>query len=108
MSKEFRVATRREVHGLVEVTDTMTGLRCARLVDLSSTGMQVAGPLPLTSDALYQWRFALPGHDPEHPVQCGVHVLWTSTQAPGAYAAGLRFIQIDREAREAIRRWCES
>lgn len=107
MNEEFRNATRRELHTVVEVIDTMTGARCGRVVDLSSTGMQLAGSTPLTNDALYQWEFALPGGGLQRAVVCGVHVLWTSTPAPGEYTAGVRFIQIDRASREAIRQWCE-
>lgn len=108
-SADYRNATRRELRGSFEVTDCMTGLRVGHLIDLSGTGLQVATSAPLIQDALYQWRFPLPGAGSQTPteVECGVHVLWISSEIPGEYTAGGRFIQLSREARERIRAWSE-
>lgn len=108
-SAEFRNATRREVDGVFEVVDTMTELRVGQLVDLSSTGLQVLCQGPLQEDALYQWRFAIPGAggQPAREVECGIHVLWVSAEMPGRYEVGGRFIQISSEAKQDIMAWCE-
>lgn len=108
-SADYRNATRRELKGSFEVTDSMTGLRVGHLVDLSGTGLQVATAAPLAQDALYQWQFLLPatGNQPASAVECGIHVLWVSTETPGEYTAGGRFIQISRAVRDRIAAWCE-
>ena len=108
-SADYRNAIRRELRGSFEVTDSMTGLRVGHLIDLSSTGLQVATAMPLSQDALYQWRLPLPpiGNRPATEVECGVHVLWVSAETPGEYTAGGRFIQIARDVRERIATWSE-
>ena len=59
--------------------------------------------------ALYQWRFPLPSPGGQAPleVECGIHVLWVSSETPGEYTAGGRFIQISRNTRDRIRAWSE-
>lgn len=108
-SADYRNATRRDLKGSFEVTDSMTGLRVGHLIDLSGTGLQVATSAPLIQDALYQWRFPLPttGGQQQIEVECGIHVLWVSSETPGEYTAGGRFIQISRNAREHIQAWSE-
>ena len=108
-SADYRNATRRELKGSFEVTDSMTGLRVGHLIDLSGTGVQVATGTPLIQDALYQWRFPLPSPGGQAPleVECGIHVLWVSSETPGEYTAGGRFIQISRNTRDRIRAWSE-
>ena len=108
-SADYRNAVRRELRGSFEVTDSMTGLRVGHLVDLSATGLQVATAAPLIQDALYQWRFPLPaaGNQPAFEAECGIHVLWVSSETPGEYTAGGRFIQISRNTRDRIRAWSE-
>ncbi len=108
-SAEYRNATRRDLKGSFEITDSMTGLRVGHLIDLSGTGLQVATSAPLIQDALYQWRFPLPATSGQQPieVECGIHVLWISSETPGEYTAGGRFIQIARETRDRIRAWTE-
>ena len=109
-SSNFRNATRRDLRFTLDVMDCMTELNTGRLVDLSGTGLQIATPAPLIQDALYQWRFTLPAHgdQPQTDVDCGVHVLWVSSDPAGNYTAGGRFIQIPTAARDRIRAWCES
>ncbi len=102
---EYRNATRRELPTRVDVLDCMTGQLAGHIVDISASGLQLASPLPMTNDALYQWRFTLPFGE---VVECGVHVLWVSATRPGEYAAGARFILIPRVQQERIRIWCES
>lgn len=108
-SADYRNATRRDLKGSFEVTDSMTGLRVGHLFDLSGTGLQLATAAPLTQDALYQWQFPIPAAGGQSPfdVECGIHVLWVSSETPGEYIAGGRFIQISREVRERIIAWCE-
>ena len=104
-NSEYRNATRRELDTRVDVLDCMTGQVAGHVIDISASGLQLASSLPMTSDALYQWRFTLPTGE---VVECGVHVLWVSATRPGEYAAGARFILIPRAQQERIRAWCES
>ncbi|RMH93306.1 PilZ domain-containing protein [Lysobacter pythonis] len=106
MNSEYRNAARHPVRGQAEVIDTMTETCAGVLRDLSSTGMQILSSTPLLPDALYQWRFALPGGD--QSFECGVQVLWVDTGTAGEHAAGARFIQIAPAYRESLRRWCEA
>ncbi len=106
---EFRNDARRELRGRFEITDSMTGLRIGRLVDLSATGLQVASDAPLTLDALYQWHFSLPLPTGGVPleIECGVQVVWVDSPGTGEHTAGARFIQLSRALREEIRAWSE-
>lgn len=109
-SANYRNTKRRDLRTTLEVIDCMTEKRTGTLVDLSGTGLQVATSSALIQDALYQWRFTLPAHEgePQADVECGVHVLWVSTDSAGHHTAGGRFIQIASDKRDRIKAWCES
>ena len=74
------------------MTDSVVG----RIGNLSETGMLLIASVPLTDDALYQFRFQLPGaHGPRAEYEVGAHLLWQDgASAPGQAWTGFRFIAI--------------
>ena len=109
MGRESRRATRRAMSGTVLVTDTMTEDVIGRIGNLSASGVLLIASKPLTDDALYQFRFALPDDMGEtQPLEVGAHVLWVDdASAPGQSWAGLRFIGLSPEATRRLRWWTE-
>ena len=109
MGRESRRATRRAMSGTVLVTDTMTEDVIGRIGNLSASGVLLIASKPLTDDALYQFRFALPDDVGEtQPLEVGAHVLWVDdASAPGQSWVGLRFIGLSPEATRRLRLWTE-
>ena len=86
MIQEFRRARRRKASDVILVTDAMTERVVGRVGNLSETGMLLIASEPLVDDALYQFRFTLPGgEDSERQtVDVGAHLLWQDhASAPG-------------------------
>ena len=105
---EYRRARRRKVEHAIEVLDTMTERSVGQLSDLSETGMLLIAHQPLTSDALYQLRFRLPGerNGSDHVVEVGAHELWSDpAAAPGQVWTGFRFIDISPSDLAFVRNW---
>lgn len=110
MTQEFRRARRRKAHEPIPVTDAMTGLVVGQIGNLSESGMLLLARQPLVNDALYQFRFPLPGADGRTaPLEVGAHLLWSDeASAPGQHWIGFRFIgQSDRLVRQ-LRAWVDS
>ena len=107
MSVEFRRAKRRRVGDGIEVIDTMTERVVGHVSDLSESGMLMLLNQPLTSDALYQFRFRLAGGDGrEHSLEVGAHELWSDpAAAPGQIWSGFRFIDIGAPDLLFLRSW---
>lgn len=110
MSDEFRRANRRRIDQEVEVQDTVIEEVIGKLVNLSETGMSLIAHRRMVNDALYQFRFELPGRDGNAiPVDVGCHELWATDAAAGGQAwVGFRFIAVSSAHREAIRKWVDS
>ncbi len=110
MIHEFRRARRRKAADTILVTDAMTDRVFGRLGNLSQTGMLLIASEPLTDDALYQFRFDLPGQERDrNPVDVGAHLLWQDhTSAPGHSWAGFRFIAMPEAHALRIHHWIEA
>jgi hypothetical protein len=109
MIHEFRRAKRRKAPDTILVTDTMTERVIGRIGNLSQTGMLLIASEPLTDDALYQVRFALPGEGGDAPVHVGAHLLWLdSASAPGQAWAGFRFIAVPEAQARRMRAWIDA
>ena len=109
MGRESRRATRRAMSGTVLVTDTMTEEVIGRIGNLSASGVLLIASKPLTDDALYQFRFALPDNTGTQTVEVGAHVLWIdAASAPGQSWVGLRFLGLSTETTQRLRHWAEA
>lgn len=103
---EYRRARRRKPSQKIDIIDSMTTQIVGQLGDLSETGMLLFASRPLTSDALYQFRFRLSAHGGTQTVEVGAHELWSDdAAAPGQIWAGLRFIDVSHGDLGCIRRW---
>lgn len=107
MDRESRRMHRRDVAGMIDVIDTMTGERMGHLGNLSVGGMLLIASVPLVDDALYQCRFVLPDSG-EESLEVGAHVLWLDdANAPGQSWAGVRFLGLDPDTTQRLRAWCQ-
>ena len=98
---------RRDVAGMIDVIDTMSGNPMGHLGNLSVGGMLLIASVPLKEDALYQCSFVLPDSD-ENSFEVGAHVLWLdSASAPGQSWAGVRFLGLNPETTRRLRTWCQ-
>ncbi|WP_313461776.1 PilZ domain-containing protein [Stenotrophomonas sp.] len=107
--KETRRARRRRVTEQITVTDMLAEAVIGRLVNVSETGMLMMAAVPMQDDALYQFRFAIPGPGGQ-PValDVGAHLLWhEQSNAPGQDWIGFRFLTLSKEHRELLKAWVE-
>ncbi|HEX5757154.1 MAG TPA: PilZ domain-containing protein [Arenimonas sp.] len=107
---EYRRAKRRKANDAIEIIDTMTETVIGHLSNLSETGMLLILTQRLTSDALYQFHFRLPGSVGEwQAVEIGAHELWADeVPAGGQVWSGFRFIDVSVQDAARIRDWVES
>lgn len=106
---EYRRAKRRKANEAIEIVDVMTGAPIGQLSNLSETGMLLMLRQRLTSDALYQLHFRLPGSVGEwQAVEVGAHELWADDSAGGQVWSGFRFIDVSMQDAARIRDWVES
>ena len=109
MIHEFRRAKRRKAPDNILVTDTMTDRVIGRIGNLSQTGMLLIASEQLTDDALYQFRFLLPGEGGNATIDAGAHLLWLDhASAPGQAWAGFRFIAVPEAHAARMRAWIEA
>lgn len=107
MSREARRMPRRTLTEPLEVVDTMTEHSVGSILNLSVSGMLLIASRHLVEEALYQFRFDLPGDEGE-PVEAGAHVLWRDdASAPGQSWVGLRFLGLAPETTRRLREWIE-
>ena len=104
-----RRAKRRSVNEQIAVTDMMAEAIIGRLGNVSETGMLMIASVPMQDDALYQFRFAIPGPTGQpQPLDVGAHLLWhEESNAPGQYWTGFRFLTLSPEHKALLRRWVE-
>lgn len=106
--KEFRRSPRRKLRDTVLVSDVMTDEIVGRIGNLSAGGLLLIAKMPLTEDALYQFRFRLPGQPPID-IDAGVHLLWLDASADAGQSwAGFRFISLPEAQQDALREWVDS
>jgi len=109
MSSEYRRAKRRRATIDISVIDAMTEQVVGKIGNLSESGvLLILGNAPC-ADALFQFRFDLPG-DSGRPldVEVGAHELWQDdAAAPGQVWAGFRFIDVSSQSLQNIRAWVE-
>ena len=106
--KEFRRSPRRKLRETVLVSDVMTEEVAGRIGNLSEGGMLLMASVPLTEDALYQFRFRLPGMEGAE-LEVGAHLLWSDrASTPGQFWAGFRFISMTDEHRDRLRDWVDA
>lgn len=109
MIHEFRRAKRRKAPENILVTDTMTERVIGRIGNMSQTGLLLIASEPLVDDALYQFRFILPGEGDGIAVDVGAHLLWLdSASAPGQAWAGFRFIAVPESHARRMHAWIEA
>lgn len=107
-NKEHRRTPRRVVPETVLVSNVMTEEIAGRVGNLSVGGMLLIASVPLTEDALYQFRFRLPGGE-GLDLEVGAHLLWLDrASSPGQSWAGFRFISMPDAQRDQLRAWIES
>lgn len=105
---EARRAPRRNPHGAIAVSDTMTGRIIGRVGNVSEAGMLLVANTPVREDALYQLQFTLPASATtrETSIEVGAHLLWTgAANTPGHALAGLRFLTVSPAHLDALRDW---
>lgn len=107
MSNEYRRAKRRRATIDITVIDTMTEQVVGRIGNLSESGVLLILGQPPCADALYQYRFDLPGErNVPLEVEVGAHELWQDdAAAPGQVWAGFRFIDVSARSLQHIRQW---
>lgn len=107
-AREHRRSPRRKVAETVRVADVMTEEIVGRVGNLSEGGMLLIASVPLSEDALYQFRFRLPG-DGATDIEAGMHLLWLDrASSPGQSWAGFRFISMSDAHRDALHAWVEA
>ena len=107
-SKEHRRSPRRKVAETVPVSDVMTEEVVGRIGNLSAGGMLLMAGVPLTEDAMYQFRFRLPGADGVD-IEVGAHLLWVDrVSSPGQSWAGSRFISLTDAHRASLQAWVDT
>lgn len=107
-SKEHRRTPRRRVPETVHVSNVMTEEIVGRLGNLSIGGLLLIASAPLVEDALYQFRFRLPGGE-GLDIEAGAHLLWMDrASSPGQSWAGFRFISIPDDQRAQLRNWIDT
>ena len=107
-NREHRRSPRRKVAETVRVSDTMTEEIVGRLGNLSEGGMLLVASAPLAEDALYQFRFRLPGAE-AIDIEAGAHLLWIDRSTSlGQSWAGFRFISMSEDHRDALHAWIEA
>ena len=90
-TREHRRSPRRKVADTILVSDTMTEEVVGRIGNLSDGGMLLMASQALNDDALYQFRFRLPGMEGAE-LEVGAHLLWCDrASTPGQFWAGFRF-----------------
>lgn len=100
---EKRRHPRRRLDEDVLVTDVMRECVVGRLGDLSLGGLLLITEHPPREDALYQFRFELPdANGRRHPIEVGVHHVWSATLASGGSIAGFRIIDLAPEDERRI------
>jgi len=106
--KNFRRSPRRKIREIVLVSDVMTDEIVGRIGNLSEGGMLLLASAPLAEDALYQFRFRIPG-EPPLDIETGAHVLWLDrASTPGQSWAGFRFISLSEAHHTQLRNWIDS
>ncbi|GAB3730888.1 PilZ domain-containing protein [Luteimonas pelagia] len=110
MINEFRRSRRRKVANTILVVDAMTDSVVGRLGNLSETGMLLMANAALAEDALFQFRFTLPGDEAgETPVELGAHLLWQETAGVSGQAwSGFRFITVPEDDMVRLRAWIDA
>ncbi|MBA2239062.1 MAG: PilZ domain-containing protein [Lysobacter sp.] len=110
MSDESRRKRRREVADTIEVVDVMTEMVVGRVGNLSENGMLLIASTPLTHDALYQFRFTLPGVERRRcTMEVGAHLLWQDdSSVPGHVWTGFRFITVLEHQLVELRDWLDT
>ena len=107
-SKDHRRSPRRKVAETVLVSDVMTEEIVGRIGNLSGGGMLLMASAQLTEDALYQFRFRLPGIDGAD-IEVGAHLLWLDrASSPGQSWVGFRFISLTDAHRTYLNGWVEA
>lgn len=108
MGIESRRQPRRAVSGRVEVYDTILEETIGHLGNLSAGGMLLIANRALPDDALFQFRFSLPGAGGE-PLEVGAHVLWQEPAGtPGQHWVGMRFLGLAPDVVRHLRAWIAS
>lgn len=106
--KEYRRSPRRKIAETVLVSDSMTDEVVGRIGNISEGGLLLVANASLSEDALYQFRFRLPGAE-DLDLELGAHLLWLDRgTALGQSWAGFRFIAISDDQRERLIAWIES
>ncbi|MBS0430865.1 MAG: PilZ domain-containing protein [Proteobacteria bacterium] len=108
-TSEQRRATRKHAPTPIEVNDSLTGEGIGRIGNLSRDGMMLIGRRKLNDNALYQFRFLLPGLDGKpHVLEAGVHEQWSEPAAvPGQHWAGLRIIALSEADTAVLNAWLD-
>ncbi len=106
--KEYRRSPRRKIAETVLVSDAMTDEVVGRIGNISEGGLLLIANASLSEDALYQFRFRLPGLD-DLDFDIGGHLLWLDRgTALGQAWAGFRFIAMSEDQRDRLTQWIES
>jgi hypothetical protein len=106
--KEYRRSPRRKVSETVLVSDVMTDEVVGRIGNVSEGGLLLIANASLNEDALYQFRFRLPGLN-DTDFEVGTHLLWLDRgTALGQSWAGFRFIAMSEEQRDRLIAWIDS
>lgn len=107
-TREHRRSPRRKVTDTILVSDTMTEDVVGRIGNLSDGGMLLMANMSLNDDALYQFRFRLPGIAGAE-LEVGAHLLWCDrASTPGQFWAGFRFISMTDEHRDRLHDWVDA
>jgi hypothetical protein len=105
---ENRRSRRKRADG-IEVANALTGEAIGQLGNLSIDGMLLIANRNITGDALFQFKFELPGPGgTAHPVEIGVHEQWSEpARTPGQFWVGFRIIDIAPDERAIVSAWID-
>ena len=107
---ENRRSRRKRAQSGIEVTNALTGEVIGQVGNLSVDGMLLIANREMAEDALFQFRFNLPGANADalRTLEVGVHEQWAEpASTPGQYWAGFRIIDIAPDDRVALTAWVD-
>ncbi len=104
-SEHDRELERHNIHGDVDVYDSLRDLYLGRLVNIHAQGMMVVGDVALEEDRIYTLELRLPEPvNGKTSIQLGVDCLWArDADLSGKHWIGFSIIDVSPQCAEAIR-----
>ncbi len=104
---ESRQADRLKPAANCRVTDVLTNTTLGEVLNISSEGLMLAAPVPISEGSIYQVDIRCQLQDMGH-IFAGIECLWTDPHGNGGTLAGFQIIDISDEDRQALYRLLEA